>query len=56
MTIGLGADNLEKIARRAALRRVADTGDVAGLVLFLLAESGKNISGSIFTVDAGSTA
>lgn len=56
MTSALGADNLEKIARRAALRRVVNTDDVAGLVLFLLAESGKNISGSIFTVDAGSTA
>lgn len=56
MTDALGDDNLEKIARRAALRRVVNTGDVAGLVLFLLAESGKNISGSIFTVDAGSTA
>lgn len=56
MTGSLGADNLEKIARRAALRRVVETGDVANLVLFLLAESGRNISGSIFTVDAGSTA
>lgn len=56
MTSGLRDDALEKIARRASLRRVVSPDDVAGLVLFLVGESGKNISGSIFTVDAGSTA
>lgn len=56
MTSNLDNENLEKIARRAALRRVAEPTDVANLALFLLGDNGRNITGSIFTVDAGSTA
>lgn len=56
MTSNLEGENLEKIARRAALRRVAEPSDVANLALFLIGETGRNITGSIFTVDAGSTA
>jgi 3-oxoacyl-[acyl-carrier protein] reductase len=38
------------------LRRLAGVEDVAGSVEFLLGENAKNITGTVLTVDAGSTA
>jgi 3-oxoacyl-[acyl-carrier protein] reductase len=46
----------EQIVRRSALRRLAEVDDVAGAVEFLLSEAGKNVTGTVLTVDAGSTA
>jgi 3-oxoacyl-[acyl-carrier protein] reductase len=45
-----------KIAGRSALRRLAEPVDVARSVLFLLGETGRNITGIVLTVDAGNTA
>lgn len=46
----------EQIVRRSALRRLAAAEDVAGAVAFLLGEGGKNITGTVMTIDAGGTA
>jgi 3-oxoacyl-[acyl-carrier protein] reductase len=35
---------------------MADVDDVANAVAYLLGEGGRNISGTVLTVDAGSTA
>ncbi|HLZ97743.1 MAG TPA: SDR family oxidoreductase [Steroidobacteraceae bacterium] len=45
-----------KIVGRIALRRLAEPIDVARTVEFLLNESGRNITGTVLTVDAGTTA
>jgi 3-oxoacyl-[acyl-carrier protein] reductase len=56
MTGELGQQQREKIARRSALRRMAEVGDVADAVEFLLSDKAKNITGTTITVDAGNTA
>jgi len=56
MTKELDESQREKITRRSALRRLADPIDVARSVEFLLGEAGRNITGAVITVDAGSTA
>jgi 3-oxoacyl-[acyl-carrier protein] reductase len=56
MTGDLGERQREKIARRSALRRMAETEDVANAVEFLLSDRAKNITGTMMTVDAGNTA
>jgi 3-oxoacyl-[acyl-carrier protein] reductase len=56
MTAGLEAEDRAKIIRRSALRRQAEVGDVANAVEFLLSDKAQNITGTVLTVDAGSTA
>jgi 3-oxoacyl-[acyl-carrier protein] reductase len=56
MTGGLDDEQRRQIARRSALRRLPDVGDVAGAVEFLLSDAAKSITGTVLTVDAGSTA
>jgi 3-oxoacyl-[acyl-carrier protein] reductase len=56
MTQGLGETERRKIAGRAALRRLAEAADVANAVAFLMGETGRNITGTVMTIDAGSTA
>ncbi|MGD0296388.1 MAG: SDR family oxidoreductase [Bryobacteraceae bacterium] len=56
MTKGLTGEHREKIVRRSALRRLAEIGDVADAVEFLLGSKSKSITGTVLTVDAGSTA
>ena len=56
MTDELTAAQREQIARRSALKRMADAVDVARSVEFLLGEAGRNITGTVLTVDAGNTA
>src|SRR5437667_114625 len=56
MTQGLDGVQREQIARRSALRRLPDIDDVAGAVEFLLGDNANSITGSVLTVDAGSTA
>ena len=56
MTQGLEGEEREKIARRSALRRLPDVDDVANAVEFLLGDGAKSITGTVITVDAGSTA
>jgi 3-oxoacyl-[acyl-carrier protein] reductase len=56
MTVGLEAEDRKKIIRRSALRRQANVGDVAYAVDYLLSDKAQNITGTVLTVDAGSTA
>src|SRR6266478_6247805 len=56
LTQSLSDDQRKRIAGRSALRRLPETDDVARMVEYLLGEGGRNISGSVLTVDAGSTA
>jgi 3-oxoacyl-[acyl-carrier protein] reductase len=44
------------VIARSALRRLAETHDVAAAVDFLMGEGGRNITGAVLTVDAGNTA
>src|SRR6185437_3751044 len=56
MTAQLDDSLREKIARRSALRRMAEPADVAAAVQFLLSDEARNITGTTITVDAGGTA
>ena len=56
MTVGLGDEGKSQVARRSALRRLADVDDVAAMVEFLMGDGGKNITGAVLTIDAGNTA
>ena len=56
MTGGMSDDDRGRIAQRSALRRLIDATDVANAVEFLLGDGAKNITGTLLTVDAGSTA
>jgi len=46
----------QKIERRSALKRLTEIEDVANAIEFLLSDKAKNITGTVLTVDAGSTA
>jgi 3-oxoacyl-[acyl-carrier protein] reductase len=56
MTHELSTSDREKIARRSALRRMPEPADVARSVEFLLGDGGRNVTGTVITVDAGNTA
>ena len=56
LTKGLSEEDRQRIAGRSALRRLPEAGDVAAMVEFLLGEGGRNITGTVLTVDAGNTA
>jgi len=56
MTSDLGAEGRERVVSRAALKRLAEPDDVAAAVAFLMGDGGRNITGTVLTVDAGSTA
>jgi 3-oxoacyl-[acyl-carrier protein] reductase len=56
MTDALASDQRQRIARRSALKRLAEVDDVANAVEFLLSPKARNISGTVLTVDAGATA
>jgi 3-oxoacyl-[acyl-carrier protein] reductase len=56
MTSGLASDQRKRIADRSALRRLAEIEDVANMAAFLIGETGRNITGAVMTIDAGSTA
>jgi 3-oxoacyl-[acyl-carrier protein] reductase len=56
MTQGLKEEQRQQIVRRSALRRLTEIDDVAGAVEFLLGSKSKSITGTVLTVDAGSTA
>jgi len=55
MTAGLSGDKLESIRRRAPLG-LPEVEDVAGAVAYLLSTDGARVTGSVLTVDGGSTA
>jgi 3-oxoacyl-[acyl-carrier protein] reductase len=56
MTQGLADEQRQQVARRSALRRLVDVDDVADAVEFLMGDKAKSITGTVLTVDAGSTA
>jgi len=56
MTQGLDEERREQLARRSALRRLPDVSDAADAVEFLLGSRARSITGTVLTVDAGSTA
>jgi len=56
LTKDLTDEQRQRIAGRSALRRLPETDDVARMVEFLLGEGGRNITGSVLTIDAGNTA
>jgi 3-oxoacyl-[acyl-carrier protein] reductase len=56
MTQGLKDEQRQQIVRRSALRRLTEIDDVACAVEFLLGSKSKSITGTVLTVDAGSTA
>jgi 3-oxoacyl-[acyl-carrier protein] reductase len=56
MTRSLTEEQREQIARRSALKRLTEIEDVADAVEFLLGCKSKSITGTVLTVDAGSTA
>jgi 3-oxoacyl-[acyl-carrier protein] reductase len=56
MTHELNEAQRLQIAKRSALKRMADPADVARSVEFLLGGGGRNITGTTLTIDAGNTA
>jgi 3-oxoacyl-[acyl-carrier protein] reductase len=56
LTHSLGGEGRQKIAGRSALKRLPEADDVASMVDYLLGEGGRNITGTVLTVDAGNTA
>jgi 3-oxoacyl-[acyl-carrier protein] reductase len=56
LTQGLTDEQRQRIAGRSALRRLPEADDVARMVEYLLGEGGRNVTGSVLTIDAGNTA
>jgi 3-oxoacyl-[acyl-carrier protein] reductase len=56
MTNELNESQREAIARRSALKRMPEPADVARSIEFLLGDGGRNITGTVITIDAGNTA
>jgi 3-oxoacyl-[acyl-carrier protein] reductase len=56
MTRSLSEAHRERVARRSPLNRLVTPEDVADSILHLLGDAGRNVTGSVLTIDAGSTA
>ena len=56
MTESLQGDKLESVKRRSPLGKLATPDDAAAAVLYLLSQHAKSVTGTVLTVDAGSTA
>jgi 3-oxoacyl-[acyl-carrier protein] reductase len=56
MTQGLTEEQRQQIVRRSALKLLPEIEDVANAVEFLLGSRSKTITGTVLTVDAGTTA
>lgn len=56
MTEALSEKQRKQIERRSALQRLITVRDVAAAVAFLMSSGAANITGTVLTVDAGSTA
>jgi len=56
LTHSLGGEGRQKIAGRSALKRLPEADDVASMVDYLFGDGGRNITGTVLTVDAGNTA
>jgi 3-oxoacyl-[acyl-carrier protein] reductase len=56
LTQSLTGEARRRVAGRSALRRLVEADDVSRMVEYLLGEGGRNITGSVLTIDAGNTA
>jgi 3-oxoacyl-[acyl-carrier protein] reductase len=56
MTQSMSDEQRNRVADRSALKRLAQVEDAANMVAFLMGEGGRNITGTLMTVDAGNTA
>jgi 3-oxoacyl-[acyl-carrier protein] reductase len=56
MTDAIDGAQRQQIVRRSPLKRLAEGRDVAEAVAYLMSEAARNITGTVLTVDAGSTA
>lgn len=56
MTESMDEAQRERVAARSALRRLVAPEDVASAVAYLVSDKARNITGTVMTVDAGSTA
>lgn len=56
MTSSLQGEKLESVKRRSPLGKLATVEDAAAMVIYLLGEQASSITGTVMTVDAGSTA
>lgn len=56
MTESLGSDSIDIITRRSPLGRLPEASSVAAAISFLLGPAGADISGAVFTIDAGNSA
>ena len=56
LTQSLSEDQRNRIANRSALRRLPEPDDVARMVEYLLGDGGRNVTGTVLTIDAGNTA
>ncbi len=56
MTDGMSNADRQRVARRSALRRLAEAADVAHAVCYLLSDGARNVTGTTMVVDAGTTA
>ncbi len=56
MTDGMHDAQRQQIARRSALKRLPAVDDVADGVEFLLGDKARSITGTVLTIDAGTTA
>jgi 3-oxoacyl-[acyl-carrier protein] reductase len=56
MTAGTIPEQRDQITRRSPMGRLAQVDDIANAVEFLMGNNGRNITGTILTIDAGATA
>ena len=56
MTRSLEGDARKRVINRSPLRRLAEIDDIAAMASLLMGEGGRNITGAVMTIDAGSTA
>jgi len=56
MTEGINKTQLDQIARRSALRRLASPDEAASALVYLLSDAAGAVTGTTITVDAGNTA
>jgi 3-oxoacyl-[acyl-carrier protein] reductase len=56
LTRGLTGEARRRVAGRSALQRLVEADDIARMVEYLLGQGGRNITGSVLTIDAGNTA
>jgi 3-oxoacyl-[acyl-carrier protein] reductase len=56
MTAPIEGEQLDAIRRRSAMRALIEPADAAGAVSYLLGPDAERVTGTVLTVDAGSTA